>query len=295
MEGRSTAHRPAIVDPTLDRHLLQHGYAVVRLVDATTAEHMRATFGALHGWSRHQLVEHQPPDFEISVWDRDPDYQAAVGRLVDRHAGPAIEQVFATHRTVARSIMVKWPAAHEQPPWTGVPDCFHADATCVDERAGARGYRMWLALQDVTADQGGLEVVPGSHRVRTGIRGWGVEPAWLAHEEVLAARAVPIALRAGEALVFEPALVHRSGPNRSDVARVAVSVLLVEPDEPLCVFRRRDDHSAERVAIDASFFSDGTYNDLDDLPGGEIVAIDDPQLSPSALAAALDREVAQPG
>ena len=292
---RALSPSPEVLcEAVANRELSSKGYTVVRLIDAPAADAIRAGFGALHGWERNQLVDDQPPDFEISVWQADPAYQEALTALFDHFAGEAIAGLFVSHRAVASSVMVKWPSVDPDPGWLGVPDAFHADSTCVDERTGARGYRMWIALQDVDAAGGGLEVVPGTHRVETGIRGWGVEPSWLQHRQVLADRAVPLSLRAGEAVIFAPALVHRSGPNRRSSPRVAVSVLLVEPDEPMCIFRRRDEHTAERVSISPSFFHDGSYNTLGSMPGGDVVALEPLDLSAAALAALLDRLVTVP-
>lgn len=273
----------------LDRRLRSDGYVVVRLTSPSAAASLRSEFGEVHGWQRHQLLDEQPPDFEIAMWDRDPAYQDRIASMVDRHTTEPIARIFRRHRAVARSMMVKWPSEAVESTWSGVPDAFHSDASCVDERAGHRGYRVWLALQDATPTNGGLWVVPHTHRVDEAIRGWGVEPAWLAHHAVLGDHAVPVLLRAGEAVVFDPALVHRSGPNTTAEPRVAVSILLADPDSTLCVFRRRDDTSAELVPISPEFFVDGSYNDLEDLPATEVVAVERRPWSAAELARRLDR------
>jgi phytanoyl-CoA hydroxylase len=77
---------------------------------------------------------------------------------------------------------------------------------------------MWLALDDADTSNGGLEVVPGSHRHpiacpeeadhRTSFSGHLVRPpAGLSPE--------PVALKAGDVLFFHGALIHGSPPNRS--------------------------------------------------------------------------------
>jgi ectoine hydroxylase-related dioxygenase (phytanoyl-CoA dioxygenase family) len=73
------------------------------------------------------------------------------------------------------------------------------------------------AIEDFTADNGATEVIPGSHR-------WGNElpdP----HE----AAAVPAVMPAGSALVFDAALWHRGGSNRSSRTRLAISPQYCQP------------------------------------------------------------------
>jgi ectoine hydroxylase-related dioxygenase (phytanoyl-CoA dioxygenase family) len=77
---------------------------------------------------------------------------------------------------------------------------------------------VWLALTDADEHNGGLYVVPGSHRLGLLEHGQaGVNP--LLRESVAAGDAVAVPLRAGEAVAFSGLTVHGSGPNRSDRPR----------------------------------------------------------------------------
>jgi hypothetical protein len=276
-------------DRSLDRVLHRDGYAVVDLISPDAAHAVRERFGEIHGWSRQQLMSHQPPDFEIALWDDDLDYRREVASIVDDATAAAIEGLFETQRPIGRSLMIKWPAAPGTPSWEGVPDAFHNDSPYVDERSGSRTYGVWLALQDVDLANGCVHVVPHSHRLTRTIRGWGVDAPWLAYDDVYRRRAVPVELRAGQAYVWDPALIHRSGPNRTDEPRVAATILVAEPGGELSIFRRRDDDHAERVRISSTFFLDGTFDALDALPPVEVVSIAMPDLSERAVARHLDR------
>jgi ectoine hydroxylase-related dioxygenase (phytanoyl-CoA dioxygenase family) len=76
------------------------------------------------------------------------------------------------------------------------------------------------AIEDFTADNGATELVPGSHR-------WGDE-----HPDAPGARSVaPVAavMPAGSVLVFDAALWHRGGHNRSAGTRLAISPQYCQP------------------------------------------------------------------
>lgn len=90
----------------------------------------------------------------------------------------------------------------------------------------------WLAFDDTGPHNGCVEVIPGSHlRDRphedsAGTGRFGIRTQVTAEEE---ARAVPVALRAGEFFLFDRWLLHRSGVNLSASSRYALSIRFVAP------------------------------------------------------------------
>lgn len=90
---------------------------------------------------------------------------------------------------------------------------------------------LWVALDDADPVNGGLSVVPGSHRA--GLLPHDRDDGRLATElfnvtlpagTVDEAAAVHLELRAGDVSAHHPALVHGSGPNLSDRPRRALVV-----------------------------------------------------------------------
>lgn len=73
------------------------------------------------------------------------------------------------------------------------------------------------AIEDFTADNGATEVIPGSHR-------WGDE-----HPDAHDAAGLAAVMPAGSALVFDAALWHRGGANRSRGTRLAISPQYCQP------------------------------------------------------------------
>jgi ectoine hydroxylase-related dioxygenase (phytanoyl-CoA dioxygenase family) len=86
------------------------------------------------------------------------------------------------------------------------------------------------ALDDFTADNGGTEVIPGSHL-------WGddrvakvykIDPD-IPLDETLAAQLTPVEMPAGSLILFAGTLLHRGGANRSSAMRRAFSHQYCEP------------------------------------------------------------------
>jgi len=99
--------------------------------------------------------------------------------------------------------------------------------------------------------------VPGSHRAIHGLRGSGDFPSPVEgiEAELLARHAVPVPLTAGEALVYDAALVHGSGPNRSGRPRPVAAVAVAPATAPLVHFHREGDGPVEGYAIDADYYT----------------------------------------
>ncbi|HEX2688985.1 MAG TPA: phytanoyl-CoA dioxygenase family protein [Kofleriaceae bacterium] len=79
------------------------------------------------------------------------------------------------------------------------------------------GISVIWAIEDFTADNGATEVIPGSHR-------WGIE-----HPDTQAFNPVAAVMPAGSAIVFDAALWHRGGNNRSTTTRLAISPQYCQP------------------------------------------------------------------
>lgn len=117
-----------------------------------------------------------------------------------------------------------------KPPGSGLPVLWHQDGhPWADRLQGAPACSVWVALDDSNAANGCLRVIPGSHTL-------GARPLIPATntpnlfevrtdpELVDEDSAEDLVLDAGDACVHHPALIHGSGPNRSDRPRRALVV-----------------------------------------------------------------------
>jgi ectoine hydroxylase-related dioxygenase (phytanoyl-CoA dioxygenase family) len=100
------------------------------------------------------------------------------------------------------------------------------------------GATVWVALDDVEADQGAMCFVSGSHRegplgrtYSTGVVSGGKDLLeqcpWLGERHEISG---PVELRAGDATFHHPLVVHSAGPNRTARPRWSFIVLYVSAD-----------------------------------------------------------------
>lgn len=129
-----------------------------------------------------------------------PDVWRALAARVD---GPA--------RLIAFNLVIK-------PPRHSLSVTWHRDGD-VWASAELRGVTLWLPLDDIDADSGGVRYMPGTHL-------GGTTPD-LDATEVL----IPTP-QAGEALIHDAALWHMTGANHTDRWRRALVVALAPADSP---------------------------------------------------------------
>jgi hypothetical protein len=169
--------------------------------------------------------------------------QAVHELLVDSFAEPA-RRVLADYQPVMSAVMTKWPGP-------GGEKTIHRDFQLVDERR-FRTVCVWVPLGDVDGDNGALRVLPGSHLVPTGIRSVPRTPEHppdpLRALTMADLDAVPVA--AGDAVVFDLAVVHGSDVNRTDVPRRAVGVAYAPAAAELSLRYVHDDGRVELLHVD---------------------------------------------
>jgi ectoine hydroxylase-related dioxygenase (phytanoyl-CoA dioxygenase family) len=141
------------------------------------------------------------------------------------------------------ALMMKWPGP------TGAKG-IHRDLRVVDE-ARYRAVCVWVPLVDVDERNGALRVLPGSQHVPTGPRSVPRSPADAddAMADLDFADLEPVPMRAGEAVVFDLALVHGSDVNRSSAPRPAVGVAYVPTEATLSLRFCHDDDQIEVIEI----------------------------------------------
>ncbi|MBK9259546.1 MAG: phytanoyl-CoA dioxygenase family protein [Polyangiaceae bacterium] len=106
--------------------------------------------------------------------------------------------------------------------------------------------QIWTTLDDATEASGCVEVIPGSHlKGLVTPLGGVVQPEYVAAASVDEHR-IFVPARAGEALLINNELWHRSGTNRTDVPRRALTVCYLR-GETRCVRTKRKPRVFERI------------------------------------------------
>jgi phytanoyl-CoA hydroxylase len=194
----------------------RHGFATLAGVLDPPAIHV-----ALEHLERCQTEQRLPPTAIVAV--ALADLPAAALAADERLTAIAAELLEAPPTAFGFTYLCK-------PARRGLPALWHQDgAPWLERLAGAPALTIWIALDDSDPANGGLRVIPGSHRLNAvalhpnaatpSLFGVEMDPTLV--DETLA---VDVPLRAGDLSVHHPQLIHGSGPNRSDRPRRALAI-----------------------------------------------------------------------
>lgn len=145
-------------------------------------------------------------------------------------AGSALDQLINGEPTLAVAARLIGGPAHRYLPFTAVKAGggggtmhFHQDNNYTRHDPALGSINLWVALGDMTPENGCLQVVPGSHRAQLDSRS-SDDGDTHRQVDVDPLRCLPIRMRPGDAVAFSRWTVHGSGPNVTDQPRVAYAL-----------------------------------------------------------------------
>ena len=210
-EDLDPGRRVTFSDPELQAAFARDGYVKVPLISPQdVAELMSA-------WEN--LSSQRGPGFHASMYSDDRAFKAGTDQAVRAVLGPALEDWLEDHTAYVGNFVVKSPGPESE---VGP----HRDWTFVDESKYST-MTVWCPLTDTDDRNGTLRVVPGSHRWVQNPRGTPIDtfpfPFEGLREPLRERDSIPIAVRAGEAIIADHRLVHGSQPNLSEDVRVVAA------------------------------------------------------------------------
>lgn len=161
----------------------------------------------------HQLSDEQGGMF-YSVYSQDLDYRRQVDEEVRQVLAPTLEAWFTDYKNVINSFVVKLPGKASE-------FAIHQDTTALDEFAHSP-LSIWIPLWDVTEENGAMCVVPRTHRLFSPYRGISFPFPFSKINGEVREYLRPVPVKAGEAVLFDPRILHNSLPNQSGAPRVAL-------------------------------------------------------------------------
>jgi len=132
----------------------------------------------------------------------------------------------------------------------------HQDSTVIDEENDYCLF-VWIPFCDITEHNGPVWVLDGSHLWGNTQRSLGVPWHLEKHADLLKKYMHPVLANAGDAIIFDPALLHCSTPNFTDKLRLAVTVTVLRKDYQLVYYFKNADAPSgtiEKYAVDEKFY-----------------------------------------
>jgi hypothetical protein len=242
----TTSNPATLRDPALQAAFERDGYVRIPLLPPEDVDALRRLYtelGPAPDDPRRGCIN--------TLQTADVTYRTAVHDGITPVLVPHLEATFDRQTPLLAQFLIKWPGEGGDMP-------MHQDTNLVDERTH-RSCEVWVALDDVDERNGQMWMVPGSHTwmpTFRGISSWFRPPFEGVEARIRSRHAIAVPVRAGDAVVFDHAVLHFSLPNRTAAERRVVITDLVPEGAPQVHYVARPDGSVDGFEVDPSFWLD---------------------------------------
>jgi hypothetical protein len=169
-----------------------------------------------------KFQKEEPNYFYSSTHSADTNFRKQTSDFIKNVIAPLLPGCLVNYRLLGGAFVVK-PGNGKgilQP---------HQDWNLVDEERH-RSYNLWIPLTDVNTENGAMFVLPRSHNICRTYRGPGIQSIFKAFENEVWSYLKPMPMKAGEALLYDHALLHGSPANLTDKIRLGIVIGIIEQD-----------------------------------------------------------------
>lgn len=229
--------RQIVKDSFLNHQLATKGFIVVPFLDNTEVTNLLKIFEA--------IPQEEQTDFYASSHQSDLEFRKKTNDAIVESFKRSVEQIFNDVELLGGSFISKKPNYNQQlQP--------HQDWNIVDEKR-FRSYNIWVPLVDTTKENGAIMVLPESHLWFNNYRHSSIPCAYTSVHQLLFENMQTLELKAGEALIYDHALLHASQPNVSEKTRIACAAG-IKPIEAEMLIYWNNEGQIEEYDCDASYF-----------------------------------------
>jgi hypothetical protein len=136
----------------------------------------------------------------------------------------------------------------------------HQDCSIIDEYKGTTSYA-WIPTVDMTSENGTFYAIPGSHLWAAWQRS-SQYPSWPLKKfsDFLWQQMQPIFVNKGDILLFDSALIHASGENKTDNIRLAFNACIIDKNAEHVQYVQEKDtpkYTIEKFTVDEEYWHKG--------------------------------------
>lgn len=214
-------HPPVLLDEKLNEQLFSNGFVLFPFLNREEVDALRALFFQYH-------VLDEITGLYVSSHSKDCKTMHKMNAVNSKIFASPIERHFQNVKKLGGTFIVKSPDPNNilHP---------HQDWNIVDETK-YRSFTIWVPLQDITEDNGAMYVLPGSHNWIRGYRHITIDSVYGKVYDLAWKHSIPLYMKAGEAVIFDHALVHASKPNCSDELRICATYGLISQDATMRIY-----------------------------------------------------------
>lgn len=213
--------KPLFISPQHQQKFEEDGFVKIPLLNASEIASLLAEYDKVS--EQHERLN--IPYITTSL-TYDAGLIARVDEVLQRIMGPAIDKFMIHYKLLFGNFLIKMPVSNSE-------TAPHQDISFVDEDQYA-SVNIWVALQDINKENGCMYFLKGSHKLVSTLRpacqyDWEFEQV----KEEIISHADTFTAKAGDAFIFNHAVLHGSYPNTSGKPRVAAVIAAYHSEAPL--------------------------------------------------------------
>ena len=213
--------KPLFISPQHQQKFEEDGFVKIPLLNASEIASLLAEYDKVS--EQHERLN--IPYITTSL-TYDAGLIARVDEVLQRIMGPAIDKFMIHYKLLFGNFLIKMPVSNSE-------TAPHQDISFVDEDQYA-SVNIWVALQDINKENGCMYFLKGSHKLVSTLRpacqyDWEFEQV----KEEIIRHADTFTAKAGDAFIFNHAVLHGSYPNTSGKPRVAAVIAAYHSEAPL--------------------------------------------------------------
>lgn len=207
-------------------------------------------------YNQHQKEE--PQHFYSSTHSTNFEFRKQTSDFIKKIVEPTLFTVLKDFKLLGGAFVVK-PANGK-----GILQA-HQDWNLVDEHK-FRSYNLWIPLIDVAKNNGAIFILEGSHNKLTSFRGPQIPSILKNIESDIWPYLKELPMKAGEALLYDHALIHGSPPNNSNLFRLGIVIGIVHQKAELQIYGQENNKIVAYTCDENFFLEKNVLNDLKQLP-----------------------------
>lgn len=201
-------------DAALQKQLQQDGYAVIKMLSDKDVERLLELYK--HHYPNDNIPVHNSLYAEVAA-------RADINKVIQEVVKPHLAKIFDGFIISVGILFVKNKAEDN---YIGL----HQDPTLLKNEGIEDHINFWCPLQDVNADNGAMQVLPGSHLFFPPVQAITIPFAFSGHSDLIYRQMKTIDMKAGEVLIFDNRIVHSSTSNITDSKRICVVLGMIPED-----------------------------------------------------------------
>jgi len=239
---------PLFNDTQLQQQFERDGFVVIPFLNDTEVSGLSSLFYELH--------KQVPQNFYSTTFNASPEFKQQINDYTEKTFGAKVDSTFTGIKKLGSSFLCKAPGEGGKMP-------VHQDWTVVDESKFC-SVTIWIPLVDTNEKNGAIRVLRGSHKFTDTLRAPTLPVEYAKLQDEIWNEMELLPMKAGQAFIFNHALLHASSPNLTDKERVAITYGVLPEKAQLMLYHLNEDKLLEKYLMPDDMFQ--RYHNIGERP-----------------------------